>query len=245
MLKEELKRAVDAYVSEYSQTRLAHLSGVSVSTIQRIRAGDAEPAYTTTMKLLGVVAGEAEARRVLKTYFPDVPGAIANGLEDKRIVAGGEANLGLRTTLHNKIFVMVSSLGGRECTRARIEADYGRDGLRVLDEFLQCEMMVESGGSVRLRESSYVFLSSPVDTLRQISLMIDAFDTSNLGTDRAGMASLSGAVNAEGLKQIKKALRDFARTITSIRENPAYDGDEVFYVGALSNVLNSAATEEG
>ena len=230
-----------------SSSQIAKKVGIGRSTLNRIENGFANPGLNTLIKLLSFLGEHEKLSGVLE--FASDPKQIEEKIShnvDSVILGGLTKHLNHSDYRGILLLIMASAQGS---TWREIEREYGRQGMRIVRELIEMEIVTESSGELKIHPHYYDGESTYATDQKtnQNSLLYclkEKYDHEKFGTERNWLSFQTDSVNKEkAMKLIRAELKKAYTNIDKIIRSEKFKGNDKIFVGLVTDTLTKEVVQ--
>ncbi|SMF62641.1 hypothetical protein [Pseudobacteriovorax antillogorgiicola] len=237
----DLKGAIETWLNgkkSRSLSMLAHRTNKAYSTIRYIAQGERLPNESTIFSITDIIMPTQERVAFFKSYFPKIGELMESAYSHE--VRNEPHHEMLRRYLnkepHNRIFNIAATSHGTNRTDIRVLL--GDVGIQALQEMIDEGFLVEDDrGSIHYSSDSWA-LTDVDDILSQVKMSISHFDKSLIGTDAASLVNMTASVSQDQLSRVKKLIQDFARELSSLKNDDDAKGNVAFFCNLIYSIYD-------
>ena len=231
-----------------SSSQIARKVGIGRSTLNRIENGFSNPCLNTMIKLLSFLGEHQKLSDVLKLAKnpKDIEEKISHNADT--VILGG-----LTKHLNNSdykgilLLIMASSKGG---TREEIKGEYGFRGIRILEELIDSEIVIESSeGALKIHPHYYdgesTYSTDQKTNKNSLLYCLKAkYDHEKFGTESNWLSFQTDSVNkSKAMKLILAELKKAYTNIDKIIRSEEFKGDDKIFVGLVTDSLTKEVVQ--
>lgn len=243
---EELSNRIRAYKRKrpnLSSQNIAKRFGMSASTFNRIENLDIKtPTFEQIVRVLSGTGHDEDLVRFVEVKFPHLSHLITKKYVERfgeqRPVMEAKVREYLINSRYTKMLTFL--LSKKNINRKVFKEEFGNDGLTILDELIQDNVVLERDGLL-LTTTDYHYIPS-VSDVRDIfiNLLQTAFDVKG-AEERKSANLISVQVKTFNAQKILPIMHDKLSALhhefESMFKNPDYAGDDPIYLGLVCDTL--------
>lgn len=221
-----IREIIDGWLKEHPSRSISHLvklSGVSDSTIRRLKDGITSPTLDSIISLGRATGQNNLAKAAIEQYFPRCSSMVEKNemLAEKQIQS--DPSEFFETSFDTKLFMSI--IARDEILKSDFKEQFGDYGLRLLDRVVSLGYANEdSPGHVTLSQKWFSWRSSD-DVLRTLQHLATEFPIEDLGNPEATVGVLTKAVSQSTVERIRAVVdRALLEIQEAMREDSSTDG---------------------
>lgn len=240
-LRDDLSQRIKAYLDAHPRVTLRSLakrSGLSTMSVSRLAQGEiAKPSFESVLAIARVVLPAPSISEFLSTHYPETLHCVAQVCDrEATVVSHDDCEQILKDPITFLVFDLASMHAG--ITRLQVAEEFGNSGTRSLDRLIQTGILYEdSKGHISFGSRRRYVTASVEDTIAQLKIRLDTFQSDNLGTPAARLAAISESLNADGLKKMHEVVTECIDKVQQIRHDDRYKGSLPVAIGMFMNLV--------
>ena len=244
-ISEYVQDKINWYVSQKKHQSLMVLSdksGVPYNTVRRLSYGKVErPSLETVFSLLKTIESRSDLASVMSRFYPGLGAILAVDSQNPAASVDFLVHL-LKDPVTCAIYQLASQNHGVD--EAYLSEAYGEDGIERVNELLNLGFL-ETVGTDRVKyQVCHADILDPEIIFRKILTDIENYDKGLIGSDGSFLATHTEAVSIQGLRALKKAMKELSSSVHRIMADPVYDGDLPVYLSVVQGLFDSQKFEE-
>lgn len=222
----------------FSSSQIAKTVGMSQSTFCRIENGMVNASVNSISALLTALGKTHKIADAIELTYPEFADSLKRNFshnQETPIASGKHANYFNKSDFR-KIILLASTRSGT--TRAEVQEEFGRSGLKDLEELISETVLSEIRGIIKVDEEKISYNQS---SLRDA--LLDCID-SNYQVDKFGLEENWLSFQTESVNKDKamKLIREKLKTAYSeikseILYSPEYFGNDKVFIGMVADSL--------
>ena len=244
-LTTQLKELVDNYFVQHphmSMNALANKSGVGATTLRRIRSNSikGDPAPHT---VLGLVSSITKEKR-LSILIKKCEGPIGELLKE---TFGPYAEEGithqysedLNYYLKDSTSYFIYKLAANRCgtSRFEIQDNYGRLGLKKLEELMNAGLITEKKEEEKLHATRKDYALDVNMVANHMPQLVSHYKPDEISEGKNLFYTMSEGLNEDGIKKVKEVQKEAIKKIMVIMQSPFYEGNIPYFTLDMADTL--------